>query len=92
MANYYCKVSPTARCVPAASAVCKDIDICNNDYISLAYVYITLFIIQFYLILLCPYFVDVFYIWTLFLFYLLIFYGIIFFLEYLVPLFFSAWL
>jgi hypothetical protein len=35
MVNNSFKVSPSARCVSAASDICKDIDIFNKDYISL---------------------------------------------------------
>jgi hypothetical protein len=35
MLNHSFKVSPSARCVSAASAICKDIGIFNKDYISL---------------------------------------------------------
>jgi hypothetical protein len=35
MVNHNFKVSPLPRCVSAANAICKDIDIFNNDCVSL---------------------------------------------------------
>jgi hypothetical protein len=35
MVNHNFKVSPSARCVSAANAICKNTDVFNKDYISL---------------------------------------------------------
>jgi hypothetical protein len=35
MVHHNFKVSPSASCVYAANAICKDIDIFNKDYITL---------------------------------------------------------
>jgi hypothetical protein len=52
MVTHSFKVSPSARCVSAANASCKDIDIFKKGYISLTDIFITLLVHDF---LLCPY-------------------------------------
>jgi hypothetical protein len=51
MVNHNFKVIPLPRCVSAANAICKDIDIFTKDYTSLADIFITLLALRFFVLI-----------------------------------------
>jgi hypothetical protein len=51
MVNHNFKVIQSPRCVSAANAICKDIDIFTKDYTSLADIFITLLALRFFVLI-----------------------------------------